>query len=276
MKIFLTGGTGFLGKAITQFLKQHQYFLYKRGDDIKSCLDAFSPDVIIHSAGEIYKEELMISSNILLTYSILEYLKQHNTIKMLYFGSSSEYGKKQTAMKETDCCDPQNMYAATKIAGTVLCQAYARTYDCDVCIIRPFSVYGDYEPDHRLIPTLYRKITANETINLIQGTHDFIYIVDFVELVNKIICSSKSLTQANIVNGGTGICYTNVEVAETFARVLNKPVHYNLTNQYKLCDSPIWVCDGNFSKSQYGFSAKYTLETGLVSYKYHICSHMLH
>lgn len=270
MKIFLTGSTGFLGKAITQFLESHEFFLYKRGDDINSCLSEFCPDVIIHSAGEIYKEELMMSSNILLTHSILEYVRQNNTTKMLYFGSSSEYGKKQTAMKETDFCDPQNMYAATKTAGTVLCQAYARTYDCDVCVIRPFSVYGDYEPAHRLIPTLYRKITANEHINLIQGTHDFIYIADFVDLVDKILHSPKALTQANIVNAGTGICYTNAEVAETFARVLNKTVHYNLLDECKLCDSPVWVCDVNFSKTQYGFCAKHTLEKGLALYKYHL------
>lgn len=270
MKVFLTGATGFIGKAIINFLPEYKYYCYRRGENVKEGLSTFSPDVILHSAGEIYDESKMLDSNVLLTNSILEYVKENSQIKMIYFGSSSEYGKKTTAMKESDLCDPQNLYAATKTAGTLLCQAYARSYNCDICIIRPFSVYGDFEPPHRLIPTLYKKISTNETINLIQGTHDFIYIKDFVNLVNKILLSPCSLTQSNIINAGTGICYTNVEVAETFAKVLNKPVKYNLVNRTKNCDSPLWVCDTAVLKRQYNFLPIYTLESGLESYKYYL------
>ena len=266
MKIFLTGGTGFLGKAITRFLSQHEYFNYRRGDDITQQLHDFCPDAIIHSAGEIYKEELMISSNVLLTHTILEYVKSNKHIKMIYFGSSSEYGKKTVAMSETDVCDAQNLYAATKTAGTLMCQAYARTHDCDVCVVRPFSVYGDYESSHRLIPTLYDKITTGQHINLIQGTHDFIYILDFVELIERLLTSPKIVTQADIVNAGTGVCLDNVQVADTFAKVLNMPVQYTLIDKFKECDSPWWVCDIQHAKERYNFVAKFDLEKGLKNY----------
>jgi nucleoside-diphosphate-sugar epimerase len=266
MKIFLTGSTGFLGKAITQLLPQFNYFKYKRGDNITQNLLDFCPDIIIHSAGEIYKEEQMISSNILLTHTILEYLKNHKSVKMIYFGSSSEYGKKTLAMKETDVCDSQNLYAATKTAGTLMCLSYARSYDCDICVVRPFSVYGDYEPKHRLIPSLYNKIISGTQIDLIQGTHDFIYISDFVELLKRILESPKTITQADIVNAGTGVCYTNIEVANKFAQILNKPVYYNNLNKFKSCDSPWWVCDTAHAKKQYDFVARFSLEKGLKQY----------
>lgn len=269
MKIFLTGSTGFLGKAITHFLVQHTYFKYHRGDDILKQLKNFKPDIIIHCAGEIYKEELMVASNILLTYSILEYVKKNNHVKMIYFGSSSEYGKKSEAMSELDCCDSQNLYAATKTAGSLLSLAYARSYNCDICVIRPFSVYGDYEPSHRLIPTLYDKITNNLHITLIKGTHDFIYILDFLDLVERVLKSPKNITQADIINVGTGICYTNVEVAETFAKILKKPVNYTLVNKFKECDSPWWVCDVTHAKLRYNFTTKFNLENGLNKYIIH-------
>jgi nucleoside-diphosphate-sugar epimerase len=267
MKIFITGSTGFLGKAITQLLPHHDYFEYRRGDHIEEQLCSFLPEVIIHSAGEIYKESQMLESNVLLTHKILEHVKSNNHIKMLYFGSSSEYGKKNNAMCETDVCDPQNLYAATKTAGTLMCQAYARSYDCDVCVVRPFSVYGDYEPQHRLIPTLYTKITSSQPIDLIKGTHDFIYIKDFVQLVETLLASPKTKTQADIINAGTGICYTNIEVAEIFARILNMPVQYTSVDKFKLCDSPWWVCDASHARERYNFAAKYDLEKGLASYK---------
>ena len=272
MKIFLTGSTGFLGKAITRFLVQHSYFEYRRGDDIQQQLQDFCPDVIIHSAGEIYKEDLMISSNILLTHTILEYVKANNHVKMVYFGSSSEYGKKTLAMRESDVCDPQNFYAATKTAGTLMCQAYARSYDCDVCVVRPFSVYGDYEPPHRLIPTLRNKILSGQPIQLIQGTHDFIYIADFVDLVDRVIHAPRNITQADVVNAGYGVCFTNSEVADTFAKVLGMPVKYTMLETRKLCDSPWWVCDTHHAKSRYNFTTQYDLEKGLASYNMFECS----
>lgn len=266
MKIFLTGSTGFLGRAIMRFSPQHEYFAYRRGDDVAKQLQDFAPDAIIHSAGEIYKEDLMISSNILLTHTILEYTKSNKHVKMIYFGSSSEYGKKDVAMCETDVCDAQTLYAATKTAGTLMCQAYARSYDCDVCVVRPFSVYGDYEPLHRLIPTLYDRITTGQSINLIRGTHDFIYILDFVELIETILTSPKSITQADVVNAGTGVCFDNEQVANTFAKVLNMPVQYTLLDKFKECDSPWWVCNTMHAQERYNFVAKFDLEKGLKNY----------
>lgn len=276
MRIFITGSTGFLGKAITQFLSQHTYFKYRRGDNITQQLQDFCPDVIIHSAGEIYKEDLMISSNIILTHTILEYVKLNNQVKMVYFGSSSEYGKKTQAMRESDVCDPQNLYAATKTAGTLMCQAYARSHDCDVCVVRPFSVYGDYEPSHRLIPTLRNKILLGQPIQLIQGTHDFIYIADFVDLIDRVVRAPRSTTQADVVNAGYGACFTNSEVADTFAKVLDMPVKYTMLETRKLCDSPWWVCDVDRAKSRYNFTAQYDLEKGLASYNMFECSRTIH
>lgn len=276
MRVFLTGSTGFIGKAIINFLPQHNYCNFKRGEDIALSLNSFKPDVIIHSAGEIYKTHEMIDSNIILTHNILEYVRDNNVQKMIYIGSSSEYGKKETAMSESHFCDSQSVYAATKTAGTLLCQAYARTYDKDICVLRPFSVYGDYEPEHRLIPTLYKKISSHETVSLIQGTHDFIYIRDFIHLLSTLLESDRLLTKADIINAGTGISYTNFEVANIFSDILNVPLKYELVDTIKDCDSPLWQCDTSYTQRKYKFIPKYTLADGIRTFIMGKCLHHVH
>lgn len=267
MRIFITGSTGFLGKAILHYLPQYDYYCYKRGDDVTKLLQSFAPDVIIHSAGEIYNEETMFNSNVILTLDILNYVKQHDIKKMIYFGSSSEYGKTEYAMQEIDVCNPQTLYAATKTCGTVLCQAYARTYDKDICVVRPFSVYGPFEPSHRLIPTLYRKILKDEQVDLIKGYHDFIYIEDFVEIVKTLLYADKTISKADVINAGSGVEYSNLEVAVMFSIVLSKKLQYNLLDKVKQCDSHTWIADTNHLNNTYNLKTKFSLEDGLKAYK---------
>ena len=136
MKIYITGANGFIGKNLIEFYKDHQILAHQRNTDIQAQCDWFKPDLIFHCAAEIYKPELMFESNIVLTQQCLEYVKAHPKTRMVYIGSSAEYGPMPRASKETDRINPVDMYQATKGAGTLLCQGYAMQYCLDVKIAR--------------------------------------------------------------------------------------------------------------------------------------------
>ena len=55
---------------------------------------------------------------------------------------------------------PTTIYAASKIAGEVICERYARSYGMDISIVRLFSVYGPYSSPH-----LVTNKIINQTIN---------------------------------------------------------------------------------------------------------------
>jgi UDP-glucose 4-epimerase len=267
MKIFITGSTGFLGKSIMQFLPEHEYFCYKRGTDICKSLQQFKPDVIIHSAGEIYDELKMYESNVFLTHSILEWVAKNEMHKMIYFGSSSEYGIANKAMAEHHVCKPVSLYAATKLIGTQKCIEYAAKYNKDICVIRPFSVFGINEPGRRLIPTLLRSLKSNCKITLIKGYHDFIYIKDFIRCVDLAIKSSK--TQGQIFNAGSGVSYSNEVILNKMKHILN--IHncsVEYINKVKTCDSQLWLCDVSKSHDILNFSCAYTVDQGLTECTY--------
>jgi len=266
MKIFLTGATGFLGKSIVEYLPNNEYCLYSRGENVTNKLNYFSPDVIIHSAGEIYNELEMYKSNILLTEDILNWVSV-NDVKLIYFGSSSEYGKVDKHMSESDECFPVSMYALTKLLGTKRCQQLARLEFKDIKIIRPFSVFGPNEPERRLIPTLYNNLFKGLPIKIIEGSHDFVYIKDFIRAVETIL--NGPITYGQIYNVGSGTSYTNREVFHKMVNLMGiKNPDVTFINEKKKCDSEFWICDNSKIKKTFDFNFEYTLDSGLREYIY--------
>jgi len=157
MKLFLTGGTGFLGRNIYEKWDGSSY-LYSRNQYIGT-LSVHAPDYIIHCAAEIKKNEEMFDSNIALTYQILEEARKLPIKAMVYIGSSSEYGRKSHPMTEKDFLDPTTLYEATKGAGSLLCQAYAREVNDKAF----WYSYGTVRFDDYSKPGLFNDLIGLET-----------------------------------------------------------------------------------------------------------------
>jgi len=262
MKIFLTGMNGFIGKNLLEFYEGHEVYEYQRFMDVGNKLDYFKPDLIIHCAAEIYKPELMWESNIILLNDILRYVKDHPSTKLIHIGSSSEYGPTPKAASEMDRINPVDMYQATKGAGTLLCQGYARQYKLDIAVARAYSVYGKYEKPHRLFPRLWRAFQIDQPMKLFHGYHDFIYINDFVRGIDTIINADTPL--GDIINLGSGIQYSNQDVLSLFEKITGKTAPVEIVpSMAKEFESEVWLCDTTYAKEKYGFETTYTLEQGI-------------
>jgi nucleoside-diphosphate-sugar epimerase len=266
MKIFLTGTQGFIGRNLLEFYHGHEIFEHRRYMDIGAKLDYFKPDLIIHCAAEIYKPDEMWKSNMVMIYDILDYVKTNPSTKLIHIGSSSEYGPVPRAASETDRINPIDMYQATKGAGTLLCQGYARQYKLDIAVARAYSVYGKYEKPHRLFPRLWRAFQLDQPMKLFHGYHDFIYIDDFVRGIDTIL-NAEDKPLGDIVNLGSGIQYSNQEVLDLFEKITNKKGAVEVVpSMAKEFESKVWLCDTTYAKEQYGFETVYTLEQGIKEF----------
>jgi UDP-glucuronate 4-epimerase len=262
MKIFITGANGFIGKNFCEYYQNETVYPYYRGDLAAELAD-FAPDVILNSAAEIYQSHLMWDSNVLLTRQCLEYVRQNPKTAMIQIGSSSEYGSVDRATCELDPIRPSDMYQATKGISTLLCQGYAHTYQLDVVIIRPYSVYGKHEKPHRLFPRLWRAFMLQEPMTLYQGWHDFIYIVDFMNGVNRILGASNR-RRGDIVNLGTGRQFSNFDVADAFEKVLGSTAPITRVDKLnKQFESTTWVCDVGYAQEEYGVRCEFDLHEGI-------------
>ena len=275
-KVLVTGSNGFLGSTIVQkFKDEFEVIAFKRGDDLLAIND-IKPNYIIHCAAEIYKDELMFESNISLTYQLLEVAKQLSSLdNFIYIGSSSEYGRKETPMKETDLLEPDTMYEGTKACGSLLTRVYGKTFDFMTSIVRPFSLYGPNEPERKFFPHLYRCFKNNLHVAIGEGVHDWTYIDDFVEGI-RLVMLNNNLT-GETFHFGTGKQYSNVEVFNIFSDLFNKKLDYTLMDNYvgnqAGVDSNNWVADTTKSKTVLNWFPKYSLERGIskyIEYKEHM------
>jgi UDP-glucose 4-epimerase len=228
MKIGITGGAGFIGSNLANFLA-NQGHKVKVLDNLsngkinnleiaqiefidsnildKETLEKFFADVeyLVHLAalGSVprsinYPLEVF-QVNVVGTLNLLELARKYN-IPILFSSSSSVYGSNLKIPKsELDWLSPLSPYASSKMSCEAMVSAWATSYKMDASIIRLFNVFGPnqrWESEYAaVIPKWCSKIIKGEEIQIYgdgNQLRDFTYIKDVVEIISIIINEKRS------------------------------------------------------------------------------------
>ena len=117
---------------------------------LRASLERARPDVVIHLAARagvrpsIEQPGLYEQVNVAGTLNLLEMCRLLPLRKFLFGSSSSVYGAtSRTPFSENQTeLRPVSVYAATKLAGEMLCYTYAHLFALPVICLRFFTVYG--------------------------------------------------------------------------------------------------------------------------------------
>ena len=185
--------------------------------------------------------------------------------RFVHAGSALEYAPADRPLREDDPIRPGSPRGVAKAAASRLCRAFAAARRCPVIVLRVFSVYGPGEPEHRLVPTAVRAALEGGELRLTGPglSRDLVYIEDVSEaLLRAAVCEAEP---GACVNVGTGVQFTNEEVAALVSRASGRPLAVRAgTYRESPCDSPSRVADTRRAEALLGWRARHTFADGLA------------
>jgi len=194
-------------------------------------IDAEKPDVVFNLATKalaysFFNPAGALEVNVQLATTCLELLRKGAYGRLVHLSSSEVYGTAQTvAMDETHPLLAETTYAAGKAAADLAVLSYVRMFGVDATIIRPFNNFGPRQNDETygaVIPLTVRRILSGEQ-PVIEGTgeqtRDFIYVLDTVDAIVRLVKSGSHRGEA--INVGSGREVTIAYMIETIGRILD-------------------------------------------------------
>ena len=253
MKIFLTGGSGMVGKNILEHsvAKSHEIFspssqelnLLDR-DAVRHQLETVEPDIVIHAAGRVGGIQANIANpvdfltkNIDMGLNVISSAASVGVPNLLNFGSSCMYPRAaENPLREDSILkgelEPTNEgYALSKIVSAKLCEyIVGEDSSKNYKTIIPCNLYGrydKYDPRHsHLIPSVIRKLddAKSEGKKIVDiwgdGTarREFMCAGDLADLVFFAVDRFEEMPQN--LNVGLGRDYSITEYYEAVALVI--------------------------------------------------------
>jgi UDP-glucose 4-epimerase len=145
------------------------------------------------------------------------------------------------------------------------CKDYFERADIRSCIVRPFSVYGP-GLKKQLFWDIYQKSLGENPIELFgsgQESRDFVYIKDFASAIELIVKNDPF--DAKAINVASGVEVSINQAANCFLKELKGKGNLVFTGKLKEGDPIVWK--SNIEKlHNYGFTASYSIESGLGGY----------
>ena len=134
-----------------------------------------------YAAAQSYAE-----TNVLGTLNVLEAAREHAALRVVHTSTSEVYGTALTMpINESHPLQGQSPYSASKIGADMMAEAFARSFELPIAILRPFNTFGPRQSERAIIPTIIRQ-ALDPSCNAIQTgdtspLRDFTFVEDTAE-----------------------------------------------------------------------------------------------
>lgn len=165
---------------------------------------------------------------------------------------------------------PASVYASNKQSQEQLVQIVAGATGLEAVILRYQNVYGPGQslsnPYTGVICTFYNQVAAGVPLNVYEDgeiRRDFVYIDDVVAATAAALTAPAAAGQAEVINVGSGVSTSILEVAGMLYRVLDREPDIRVSGNYRLGDIRECFADVTRLATVLGLRPEVSLEAGI-------------
>ncbi|MBU1131446.1 SDR family oxidoreductase [Patescibacteria group bacterium] len=299
-KILVTGGAGFIGSHLCDFLmaQGHQVtcldnFFTGSKENIKQLLDKPNFQLVEHDITEPYDDGEIdeiynlacpaspihyvedpietIRTNVIGMDNMLKYARKFKA-KILQASTSEIYGDPQVHPQtenywgNVNPIGPRSCYDEGKRCAETLCYDYQKRYKMDVKIVRIFNTYGPRMQfdDGRALPNFIKQSLSNKEVTIAGNgsqTRSMMHIDDLIQGMVKMMKFNNYFGPVNLGNPAFEI--TMKELAEKVIELCgskNRITYYDLPKDDPVKRKP----DISLAKEKLNWQPVVDLEKGLL------------
>ena len=300
MKIFVTGGAGFLGKhLVTSLLKKnHKVTIFDTSTqkilkikkttknltivkgDIQKFSDvqkaSFGSDLVVHLAAQISvndsvkKPHITNAINVTGSLNVLQVCVANKISKIIVASTAAVYGvTKNISIDEKHTTIPISPYGASKLAMEKYVQSFAHTNKLDAICLRFFNIYGEGQSKEYagVISKFVERLNKNKPLEIFgvgTQTRDFVSVDDVVQAIEKSIKNLKG-KRGNVYNIASGESISIKDLAKILISISKKDVKINhrkaIVGDLKYSSASI-----KLARKELNYSPKISLEKGLKQF----------
>lgn len=299
MKVFVTGGAGFIGQHLVKHLleKKNQVIIYDnlknnsknsiiylqklgakfiKGDVTNLTLlkkSITGSDIALHLAAQINVQDSIQNPqythnvNVTGTLNTLLACVEKNVKNFIAPSSAAVYGNQNDLpLSENSVTIPISPYGATKLSMEHYLEAFSRCYDLNCISLRLFNVYGQGQSSSYagVITKFLQNIKQNKPIVIFgdgSNTRDFVSIYDVIQAFDKSIKKIDG-KKGKFYNIASGKYISIKELAQMMIEISGKkiPIVYKKAKKGDIKNSQVSVW---LAKKELGYNPQVELKEGL-------------